>query len=274
MNELIFYIIILGGSLIITNEWAKSGWTGLWIPNFHQSLSLMAMFVGSIFGAIGGLMNKQGLVHLSLLEKGNFWPTVIIFVGVPLAYLFIKRHLIMPSGEFAYNRAIIRTKYWSKTHYIPDQGLPDESQKLRNLPLAQKTIELFLTAINALERRQAKLITTKSSNFNSLESLVKAQEELALLYRMMHHFPEAQDTLSKAYKTAELLVSNNRGSRDLLVLKNLILFSQAETYHVEGIEIRKAIALYLRCLPLAYAVGSNRDAKMIEKFINELNKKI
>jgi len=273
MQQLIFYIIILGSSYAITNTWAKYGWLGLGMPGAHREPALTGVFIGSIFGAIGSLLNKYGYIHLTLFEDKYFWTSLPIFTINPFVWLLCKRYILMRVGEFDYNRAIIRTKHWTKVYYVPGQALQNESEMLRDFPLAQKTIELFLRAISALEYHWSELVTGEPLEFRSYETLLKAYEELALLYRMMHRFNEAQAILAKALEIAEPLADCNLGNKNLAIARNLIWFSQAETYQVEGIESHKAIELYERCLPLAQELGFNRDVQMMNGFIEKLRKK-
>lgn len=152
MIEFIVCAIMLICNLIIANEWAKYGLWQIGIQRPANTRAFGAAFVGVITFLISGLLQKYGEVEFSFAIKQNFWPVAMVFLGVPFVWLIFFRHVIMPKGQFDYNKAIIRTTFWTLQNYRPGQLLKSEGELLRHFSLANRTLRLFQKAIRTQEK--------------------------------------------------------------------------------------------------------------------------
>ena len=152
MIEWTVYVIMLICNLLIATEWAKYGLWQLGIQRPLNTRALGASFVGAITFLASGLMEKYQRVEFGFIKEQNLWLAIVVFIGIPFAWLYFVRFVMIPKGQYDYNRAIIRTTFWALQNYRPGKSLKSEAESLSNFPLAQRTLKLFQSAISAQKK--------------------------------------------------------------------------------------------------------------------------
>jgi tetratricopeptide (TPR) repeat protein len=267
--EFIIYAILLVCGLIMANQCARYGFFEIGLQRPINTTALGAFFISTITLLIGGLLHKNYNLQFSFLSSGNFWKLAMILFGIPLAWLLFIRCVILPRGQFNYNRAKIRISYWCSFYYKPGKELRKRGERLRNFPMAINTLSFFQKAIAS----QEKGVLVNSSSAYSLrdntmirrvtscnrQNMVIALREMALLYRMMNLFDEAHQALNQAQSFAEDLLLSDPDNFEYLQLKSLILFRRAEAYQAQGVKKEEAKDLYRKSMAIDTLIGNNNE---------------
>lgn len=278
MIEYIVIGLMLICNLVIFIEWGKYGFWGTAIQQPRNHKAYGAAFIGCLVFLLSGLLQKYGNIQFRFLTQDNFWPMTGILLGIPVT-VFLLLRLIMPAGVFDYNRAVIRTTFWTGRHYQPGRSLPEVAEMLRNFPLAQRTLHFFKRSIKAQERgtkmvvnnyAQERIDTFRQVTPFNKKNIATAYEEMALLYRMMNLFDEAHDALRKSETVIEGLLRSDPDNKDYLKTKSLIIFRIAEAYQAQGVNIPEARRIYQECLVIDEKIGDTRDSGLVERLISEL----
>lgn len=144
--EIIFWTIIAMSQLIIATEWAKNGLWEIGIQRPINVRALIGLFVGTGTFLIAGLANRYY----------EFNPSATIGFYIPvvaLLWMLFYRYVLMPAGQFNFNRARTRMNYWMVTgNYIPGQHLKDRADSLKEFGFAQNAVKLFKKAITAQKK--------------------------------------------------------------------------------------------------------------------------
>jgi len=337
-KELVFYAILLICNLIIATEWAKYGILEIGIQRPLNKRALKATFIGVTTFLIGGYLQKYGYLKIELLKSPYLWQAAAILIGVPFVWMYFFRHVILPKGLHDYNRAHIKTNYWTILHYRPGVILEEKAKLLREFPMAQKAVKLFYKSIKAQERGTVMrsvdrvidideriidyygniritcggcpmpidvsiysqgaegfcaycgsmiavrrmgdklyvttFITGKKPRVKTelnKRNIASAYSELALLYRMLGKFNEAEQSLDKADEVVKDLLNKNSENAESLGIKSLILFRRAELYHVMGGRHAQAKKLYQESLVIDQKLGHHQEDDLIKELMGKLN---
>lgn len=164
--ELLVYGVMLFTSFVIAWHFAKNGY---WESGIERPLNkkvIGATFIGFLTVFAAGMAQKYGFIF-SLLEEKNMSSSAVVFLGGPLAFYFLSR-LIMPRGLLEYNRARIRTTYWTIQYYYPGKKL-EIAKDLANLPIAESTLKLFDKSIAYTKKGARKTSVTTTINIDNHE---------------------------------------------------------------------------------------------------------
>lgn len=145
-GEIVFYITIGIGNLIIATEWAKYGILELEIQRPINSRAIFGLLLGSTTFVIGGIMHR-----ISGFNPMNYYAIALV-TGVPFLWLLVYRYMLLPPGLFDFNRARIRTNYWMLSSYRPGKILEEQGSNLREFTFAERAIRMFRKAIEAQSR--------------------------------------------------------------------------------------------------------------------------
>lgn len=269
MAELIIYAILLVCGLIMANQCAKYGFFEIGMQRPINTTAIGAFFISAITLLVSGLLHKNYGLQFSFLSSDNFWQLVIILFGIPLIWLFFIRYVVLPRGQFDYNRAKIRISYWRSLYYKPGKEFRKRGEKLRNFPMAINTLNFFQKAIASQEKG---VLVNSSSAYSfrdntmicritscNRQNMVVALKEMALLYRMMNLFDEAHQALNQAQSFAEDLLLSDPDNFEYLELKSLILFRRAEAYQAQGIKKEEAKNFYRQSMQIDQQIGNNNE---------------
>lgn len=330
-GEIVFFILIGVGNLLIVTEWAKYGILEVGVQRPINSRAVVGFLLGSTTIII------SGVIHMI----SGFKPVVneyaiALVIGVPIFWLLIYRYILLPPGLFDFNRARIRTNYWMLTSYRPGKILEEEGSNLRKSPLAKEAVQMFRKAIEAQSKGVAVRTVTKkvelddkiidydrNANVNCpgcginmkvpvyveegvsgvctfcestilarrfgntlyLEAILKkptrivsdknkynvavCYEELALLYRMMNIFDEAERALKDGMEVLKELLSKNPDHSEYLRLRSLIVFRMAELNHAQG-KLEQARQGYEESLAIDRKLGNEEGIRTTEKLLQEI----
>jgi tetratricopeptide (TPR) repeat protein len=341
MNEIVEFLtcaVMLLCSLVITGQWARYGLWELGIARPLNAKPVIASFIGMTSFIIAGLAQRKFGLKFSFLTEENIWQASLVFLGIPLLWLFFVRYAIMPKGQFDYNRAIARTKFWSLSHFKPGEKLKENGELLKNFSMAIQALQFFKNAIKSQEKGAfaavpmepkiislshvaiserntvtcscprclasievpscaplgatghctncGRVITAKTIGnllyvncrggaiishaitLRSKENIATAYEEMAFLYRMMNRFDDANEFLDRALSITFDILKADPENYEYLKLKALILFRQAEIYHVQGLSVN-AKELYNECLLLDEKIGTPQEEIQLTKNLLE-----
>ncbi len=144
--EIIFWVIIAISQLILTTEWAKHGFWEISIQKPINTRVIIGLWIGLGTFLIGGLANRYA----------NFNPHINIGFFIPLgalAWLLFYRYILMPAGQFHFNKARSRLNYWMTTgNYEPGKSLKEKEGSLKEFHLALGAVKLLKKAITAQEK--------------------------------------------------------------------------------------------------------------------------
>lgn len=328
--EIVFYIAIGIGNLIIATEWAKYGILEIGIQRPINSRAIAGVLLGSTTFVIGGIMHR-----ISGFNPVNKYAIALV-IGSPIFWLLVYRYILIPPGLFDFNRARIRTNYWMLSSYRPGKILQEKGSNLREFTFAKGAIRMFRKVIEAQSKGVAVRTVTKkvelddeiidydrNANVNCpvcginikvpiyadegvlgacnlcgsaisarrfgntlyLEAILKkptrivsdknkynvaiGYEELALLYRMMNMFYEAERALKGGMEVVEDLISKNSDYSDYLSLRSLILFRIAELNHVQG-KLEQASRGYEESLAIDRELGNEEGIRTIEELLKQI----
>lgn len=278
MIELLLFVVILICNLNIANEWAKYSLIGISLQRPLNGRVIGAILIATISLLFTKLLQRSGVIEADLITAQNSLSLTTILLGISMAWLVIKRYVIMPRGKFAYNQAITETIYWSITYYRPGVSLKEEAVSLKNYSLADRALKLFQYAIKVLETETFPASNKQYINFYDnvpLNSLVRrniatAYEEMAFLYRMMDDFKYCHRSLDRALIIVNSLLESENSNPDYLRLKSLILFRHAEAYQAEGIEKETARKFYQESLEIENKFGTTNDIEFTHDLLLKL----
>ncbi|MFA5051799.1 MAG: tetratricopeptide repeat protein [Patescibacteria group bacterium] len=173
MYEKLTMAVMLICNFIIATQWAKYGIMQVSIQRPLNTRALGAGFVGMLTFTAAGLAQKYGHVEFAYLTEEHLWRTAGILLAPPFIWLMFFRYTLMPAGQYDYNQAIIRTTFWALQNYRPGVRLVDQGNTLKQFPIAQRTLQLFESAIAA---------QSKGSNVSTIPKVIDL-DEMEVSYR-------------------------------------------------------------------------------------------
>jgi len=170
-GELIIYGLYMLCLLVLVTQFAQFGFWEMGIQHPSNAKAICATFLGMLVILIGGLLNKYGYLDLALLKK-EYWPkSLLVFIGIPLAWMFFFHYVLLPTGLYDFNRAKARTFYWSLTgHFQPGRRNNEKAKLLREFSMAQKALELFDRSIMTQKRGKKLTYVTRQFKVNEIRS--------------------------------------------------------------------------------------------------------
>ncbi len=153
--------ILLVCNCVLTTEWARYG---LWEMGLQRPLNPRAVgasMVGMLTLLAAGLLQKQFHLEFHYLNNQHLWVTSAILFGPPIVWMYFFRHVVLAAGLYDYNRAILRTTFWTARHYRPGVRMGSDAQVLENFPAAQQALRMFKRSIDAQEKGTTTSTRTK-----------------------------------------------------------------------------------------------------------------
>lgn len=140
-GEIVFYIGFGIGDFLIATEWAKYGIMEIGVQKPLNKNAFTGAFIGVMTIFIGGLAHRFYGFNISNLILG-------IITGVAILWLLVFRYVLMPKGLFQFNKAKIRTNFWSITgNYIPGEILTERANSLKEFGLAKGAVKMFRQSV-------------------------------------------------------------------------------------------------------------------------------
>lgn len=276
--EIAFYIGIGIGNILIVTEVAKYGLLEIGIQRPINSRVILGLYIGTATFFIGGVMHK-----ISGFNPENKYAIALV-IGVPIFLLLVYRYTLLPPGLYDFNRARIRTNYWMLTSYRPGKILEEQGSNLKEFAWAKGAIRMFRKAIEAQSKGNTTRIviddqevpwyeddgnTTRIVTDENRFNVAVAHAELALLYRMMNKFDEAEDALKAGMKITEELLRKEPEKFEYLYLQNQIFFRMAELNHVQG-KLEQAKKGYEESLTITKKLGNVEGVQTIEELLKDI----
>lgn len=110
--------------------------------------------------------------------------------------------------------------------------------------------------------QKARYLVTDINNYN----IAVAYEEMAMLYRMMNDFKEAEECLNQAENFISELLKKQPENHEYLNVQSMIIFRRAEIEQAHG-DIEPAKQKYLESLAIDEKTGSIEGAQTIRKIL-------
>ena len=139
--ELIYFGCIFFGNIMIAHQFAKHGFLEFGLVKSPKAVLGFIVGVSAIF--LGGIYHKFN----PAFDPEPTLKLVLILIGIPVFWIIVLRYVLMPKGQFDYNRARVRLNFWMQRNLVLGEVLAKEGARLKDFPRAQDTIRLFKRAI-------------------------------------------------------------------------------------------------------------------------------
>lgn len=254
IGEILFYVGIGIGNLLIAIEWAKKGF---WEVGIERPINQRAMLgwcigIGTIFA--GGIAHR-----INGFNPINPYAIAVV-LGIPFLMIFVIR-VAMPPGQRKFDAAKTRMNFWMATRYEPGQILK-RGDELREFPQAQKTVQMFREAIVPYERD-----TSLRGRLNA----AIGYQELGMLYRLMNAWEEASRFFKKSYIMLEELNRNYPNNIEVQAGLSMVFFRLGEINHACG-NFNKAVQDYEESLRLGEESDTEADIQLTMKLLERARK--
>ena len=175
--ETAVYAVLLITYYVIVWQWAKYGF---WETGIQRPLNVKAFgscFVGMTVLLIAGYIEREGYVDFSLFKEANIFKALLLIFGSSSLVFILGRYVILPKGLPEYNRARIRTTYWTNSYYRPGVKL-ETAENLKDFSMAQTALAFFQKSIEAQSkpRRAGSIVkdfSISQDEFNWYSSISK-----------------------------------------------------------------------------------------------------
>lgn len=201
-------------------------------------------------------------------------PLVIVAavgVSVCLVLLVLRWRRRSRIGQIAFYQAKAVANELMGTYYVPGRKLDERSLRLlTDLPAVQIAEGLFKRALEAQQRGTTdstgrQLVVTDENRKN----VAACQIELALLYRIINKFGEAEELLETARVTVDNLLMNHPDHQDYLDLESVILYRLGELNHAQS-RFDKARKYYEESREIDSRRGNTGGVKTTEERLAEI----
>lgn len=146
---IILFPLWLGGMFIATAI-ARNGWLEIGIKIPPDKTAITGMVIGAI--ALAGSIVVRWIDPEFNIKTSH--GLLALILSTQFGWLFFYHYVFLPKSQYDYNRAIIRSNYWSGKYLTLgrlDQSLANE---LKSFSRAQDAVSLFLRAIATQEKGQ------------------------------------------------------------------------------------------------------------------------
>lgn len=256
IDEILFYVGIGIGNLLIANEWAKKGFLEVGLEGPKNQRAMLGWFIGVGTVIAGGIAYR-----ISGFNPVNPYAIAAV-LAVPILMIFVVR-MTMPAGQRKFDAAKTRMNFWMSTKYEPGRVLK-EGDELREFPRAQETVLMFQEAIAPYERN-----TSLRERLNT----AIGYQELGMLYRLMNMWEEAGRSFEKSFTILEELKENYPNNTEIQVGLSMVFFRSGEMNHTCG-NFTKATQDYEESLQLGEESDTEADIQLTMQLLERARKHV
>ncbi|MFH1643187.1 MAG: tetratricopeptide repeat protein [Patescibacteria group bacterium] len=213
--EILFYLGIGIGNLLISIEWAKKGFLETSIDGIRNKNAMLGWFIVVSTFIIGGITHR-----LTGFNPTSIYGIVLVSVGPLLIACVVRK--IMPPGQQKFNAAKTRMNFWMQPNYYQPGKILKKGSELDGFLWAQQTIDMFLEAVIP-----HKTATSLIGRLN----LAICYEELGMMYRLMNKWKEAEASYEKSLLLSRKLLEDYPNTTIVHICLSMALFRKAEMNH-------------------------------------------
>ena len=250
----IFCTAILVGNILIVTQWAKYGMLELALQRPMNRRALTGVVIGMVAIFLGGIAHKK-----TGFDPWNRYSAAVVIGLTVLVYIIVKWR--MPAGQFEFNKAATRIRFWALSNYTPGEAMAG-GDMLREFGPARKAVRLMRRAIELQEQ-------SPDSSLQVRLNEVVGHEELGFLYRMMNMWDEAETEVRTSIRLLQTLGSWYPGNREVLRTMSLAVFRLAEFNHARG-RTEEAVEGYRASLEMDQSLGDRSGVEIAERLIRRI----